>query len=114
MRRRVDLVFDADCPNVAAARDALRQALEQVDPAALWREWDRGAADAPEWVRGHGSPTILVDGEDVAGSAAHGGAGACRLYVGANGERAAAPPVEAIVRALRTAAGNENDSEEQE
>ncbi len=65
---KVDLIYDADCPNVAAARSQLLAAFARAGRAARWSEWDRGRPDSPGYVRGYGSPTILVDGRDVAGA----------------------------------------------
>ncbi|GEM_PF-3094897 len=65
------------------------------------REW-RSSPDAPELVRAYGSPTILIDGRDVAGNEAP-GAGCCRIYQPQPGKFAAVPPVELILAALREA-----------
>lgn len=69
------------CPHVDAARAALREALaaEQLDVS--FEEIDVEGAAAPAWVRGWGSPTILVDGVDVAGHQRSESV-TCRLYAG--------------------------------
>lgn len=64
----VDLVFDADCPNVDDARTLLRTALIAAGLPPAWREWERDGADTPARLRGLGSPTILVNGIDVSGA----------------------------------------------
>jgi len=94
----VELLFFPDCPNVDPARDQLRRALAAVGLPASWTEHDVTAADTPPHLRGHGSPTILVNGRDVTG--AQPGAGAsCRIYTGS--DRPGVPPLDALVRALR-------------
>jgi hypothetical protein len=93
----VDLVYDTDCPNVPLARANLMHAFSGVGMTASWSEHRIGDPSAPEHVRGYGSPTILVDGRDVAGLGP-GAETSCRLYEGA--ERA--PSVEQIARALAT------------
>jgi len=64
---RVDLVFGGECPNVAAARARLLEAFQLARVVPRWSEHVIGDARAPKRVRGFGSPTILVDGRDVAG-----------------------------------------------
>jgi hypothetical protein len=100
----VELVYDADCPNVSGARAALLRAFARAKIAPSWQEWRRDEADAPARVRGHGSPTILVDGKDVSATGKADGA-SCRLYVQPNGSTAGAPSVEMIAIALRRSAG---------
>jgi mercuric ion transport protein len=78
---KIQLLYFEGCPNLAPAREALREALaaEQIDDGV--DEIDVEAPDAPEWARGWGSPTILVDGKDLTGATRATGA-ACRLYKG--------------------------------
>ncbi len=101
---RVELIYDAGCPNVEAARSELLRAFAKLGAPARWLEWERGAAETPLRARRHGSPTILVDRRDVAGGGAAPDASACRVYIGADGTRRAGPPAEWIVAALRTPA----------
>lgn len=101
---KVELIYDADCPNAVSARSALIQALNKTGVCARWREWDRLAPDSPEYVRAYGSPTILVEGEDLAGVAAAAGTRACRVYEDERGNLSGIPSVEAICSALRRAA----------
>ena len=91
----VDLIYDIDCPNVEAARSNLRRAFADVSLAPSWVEHEIGNPASPERVRGHGSPTILVNGRDVAGTAPSAEA-SCRIYTTGGG----APPVELIAAAL--------------
>lgn len=99
----VELIFDATCPNVDGARRQLRDALERVGRAPRWTEWDRAAASAPPYVQRYASPTVLVDGRDVAGGG-HIDAGAgCRVYRDTAGAFVGAPTVDSIVAALTAA-----------
>ena len=52
----VDLVFDADCPNVPAAREQLEAAFARLGLEPVWRELIHGSDDVPEYARGYGSP----------------------------------------------------------
>lgn len=86
---KIQLLYFTGCPNVDRARTAVREAVlaEGIDEQV--EEIDVESPDAPEAVRGWGSPTILVDGSDVTGAGRSSGT-ACRLY--ADG----APSVEQI------------------
>lgn len=66
MTYRVELVYDSDCPNIGQTRAALLQAFAQAGISASWVEWDQKAPESPAYVREYGSPTILVNGKDVA------------------------------------------------
>lgn len=101
MTYRMELVYDRDCPNVDAVRAALRCACAVMGIAPTWEEWDRNAQDSPGYVRGYGSPTILVEGQDVAGAEPHADANCCRLYNSNAGGLRGVPPVEQIVAAMR-------------
>lgn len=96
----VDLVYDADCPNVATARAHLLAAFARTGTPPRWREWDRGADDSPREYRGLASPTVLVEGRDVIEQPAS-DAACCRIYRDSEGRLVGAPPVAAIERALR-------------
>ncbi len=93
---KLQLLYFEGCPNLAPAREALRDALAAERIEVGIDEIDVEAPDAPEWARGWGSPTILVDGKDLTG-AARSTAAACRLY------KDGAPSVDEI-RARLTAA----------
>ena len=96
----VELIYDADCPNVAAARSVLIKAFTRTGVSARWREWERSAPDSPDYARQYGSPTLLVDGQDVAGAAPVAGVGACRVYAGGEGKLSRTPPLDAVCSAL--------------
>lgn len=91
----IDLIYDVDCPNVDAARDQLLRALAAAGLAPAFREWDRADGATPDALRAYGSPTILIDGEDVAPAPAMEGTCACRVYAGGR-----APSFESIRAAL--------------
>lgn len=100
----VELVYDQDCPNVAQARANLVAAFAQANVAPRWSEHLIG--DAPPHARGFGSPTILVDGHDVAGASA-GASDCCRIYVTEDRALTGAPDVATIADAIAAAAGTE-------
>jgi len=96
----VELIYDMSCPNVAAARSLLVKAFTKTGVSARWKEWERSAPDSPAYVRGFGSPTILVDGNDVADVTPSEGQGSCRIYPDANGNLARTPSLELICSAM--------------
>lgn len=96
----VELIYDADCPNVAAARSLLIKAFTRTGVSARWREWERGAPECPDYAGRYGSPTLLVDGMDVAGAVPLAGDGACRVYAEGVGRLSRTPPLDAVCSAL--------------
>jgi hypothetical protein len=105
---RVELVYDNGCPSLELARTVVRLALARAGGETTWTEWERGDARIPFDYRAYGSPTVLVDGRDVApdhnGQVMSSGY-CCRLYVDESGVLSSAPPVELIAAAIR--AGHE-------
>jgi len=95
----VELVYDADCPNVQDARAQLLRAFAKTKISPRWREWRGDDDESPSHVRGFGSPTILVDGRDVAGTRGS-GAASCRLYEQSDGSMRGVPSVETVASAL--------------
>jgi mercuric ion transport protein len=63
----IQLLYFPDCPNVAAARNVLDLALKSYPEAPPIAEIDLTAPETPAHLRVWGSPTILIDGVDVAG-----------------------------------------------
>lgn len=97
----VDLVYDPECPNAGLTRSNLERAFSLAGVEAAWQEHRIGDPEAPRRVLGYGSPTVLVDGFDVAGVAPH-DANCCRVY-GMAGGLSGAPSIEQIAGALRAA-----------
>lgn len=97
---KVELIYDSTCPNKDKARANLMKALSLAGAAPSWTEWERGDPGSPDHVRRYGSPTILVNGEDVAGEAPGDGAATCRMYIDSEGRRDVVPSVDVIVTAL--------------
>lgn len=95
----VELIYDSDCPNVPQAREILLRAFGQTSLVPHWQEWDRADAKAPEYTRAFGSPTVLVNGKDVAWSDAP-DAACCRIYAGVDGKHHGAPAQALIAAAL--------------
>ena len=96
----IELIYDADCPNVIVTRSLLIKAFTQTGVSARWKEWERGSPESPAYVQGFGSPTLLVDGHDIAGLGPSPNTRACRVYVGSDGKLKSTPSVELICAAL--------------
>lgn len=104
MKRRsqttcVEVVYDSDCPNVGQARANLLSTMRTLGLPADWKEWRSDEPNIPEHARRQGSPTILVNGRDVAKSQLIEGTSSCRVYTSADG-LAGAPTTEEIVAAI--------------
>ncbi len=100
----VELIYSDDCPNVELARNRLTSAFAILGVEPEWVEWERLDPAAPEYAVAYGSPTVLVNGRDVAAGLAAPGpaseADSCRVYPEIGGlDRA--PSVELLVEAIR-------------
>ena len=97
----VEFIWQRSCPNVTATRQNLMRAFSLAGAPARWREWCVDDVDCPEHAHAFGSPSILVDGIDIAGHPAGDGP-SCRLYRSADGTLQGVPSVNVIVAALRS------------
>jgi hypothetical protein len=88
-------------PECRRGHAALRRSLAKAGLPPAFEEVDVTAAGTPEHLRQWGSPTILVDGWDVAGEPPTGPS--CRIYRSAGSERGV-PPDDLIARTLAEAA----------
>ena len=102
---RAELISFPSCPNVAEARTRLLKAFVAAKLTPSWTEHLTDDPDLPAHARGFGSPTILIDGRDVAGAEPSGSA-ACRLYLDAEGRRDGTPSLQNIVTALTAFGAN--------
>ena len=99
MKPEITLIYDANCPNASEARASLREALDRLGLEPEWVEYDRATLGRQETFLRYGSPTILVDGADVAGETPTAAAACCRIYSDVRRLRGA-PRVGAIVDAI--------------
>ena len=95
---RVQFLAFEGCPLAKAARDALDEAVAQAGLEGGYEEIDILDPETSDELRGWGSPTILVNGDDVAENTKGEGAG-CRIY--ATDSRVPEPAV--IVERIRDA-----------
>jgi len=102
----IEFIFDTDCPNITATRENLGAALRRAGMAVRWTEWNRADAKTPAYVQGYGSPTVLIDGRDVAGIEPT-DAPSCRIYSSESGKQRGVLSVEMILKALQRKSVNE-------
>ena len=92
----VQLLYFPDCPNVETARRTLQEALSSLEDVPPVAEIDVTDPSAPSELRSWGSPTILIDGADVAGGDPS--ESCCRLYP--TSENRGAPSLALVEAAL--------------
>lgn len=97
---KIEVLYVADCPSHPAAVKLVQDVLAEQGVAADIHEVlvkDQGMANRLKFP---GSPTIRINGRDVAGGPPEGWAFAlgCRLYPGTHPSRL--PPVEMVRRAV--------------
>ena len=95
---KIQLLSFPGCPNADATREALRRTLIASGLPPSFEEVDVTAPETPDRLRAWGSPTILVDGHDLAGAAPTGPG--CRFYEVVPEGLRGVPPDELIRRAL--------------
>ncbi len=103
---RVQLLYFPGCPNVVESRAALQKSLATCGLQLNVEEVDVTAPDTPKHLQGWGSPTILIDGKDVADQVAGEGA-SCRVYRGEGQITRGVPSEKMIRRALTPPRGSE-------
>jgi hypothetical protein len=104
---QIELVYEKTCPNTEAARSQLLQACTEAGIAPRWQEWEVSMPEAPAHVHGYGSPTILVNGQDISGNMIEGDDYCCRVYSHGEHTNKGVPAVADIVRALKSAQKND-------
>jgi hypothetical protein len=104
---KIEILYLPDCPHYPAAMAELRNVLAAEQISAEIREVSVSDARMAEALRFKGSPTIRIDGRDVAEEPekSNNFAMSCRLYAGA--KQPGVPPAEMIQRAVREACGEE-------
>jgi len=90
------------CPNAPVLERRLSAALAGRPSVTVTRHVIATAAEAAEWGM-HGSPTLLVNGQDPFAEPGTAPAVACRLYRGEDGSLDGAPTEDALRRVLEQA-----------
>jgi mercuric ion transport protein len=100
---KIEFIYEKTCPNIAAARAQLQQACAITGISAEWQEWEVSAADAPDYIHGYGSPTILINQKDINGEVKTGDDYCCRVYSHAADTNKGVPAVDTITNAINAA-----------
>ena len=99
----IEFIYEKTCPNIEPARHQLLKAFTELDITPRWQEWEVSCPEAPKHVHGFGSPTILVNGNDVSGDMHDGDDFCCRVYSHEVGTNKGVPALVDIVSALKSA-----------
>lgn len=105
---RIEVLFVPNCPHHPAAVKKLKAVLKAEGVADEIQEVEVKDAKSAREFKFQGSPTIRINGRDIAGEQQRpeSFALACRLYPGAN--KIGVPPAEMIERAVREARERED------
>lgn len=99
----VELIYETTCPNIKPARNQLLKAFAESGITPKWQEWDISTTDAPIHVHGYGSPTILINKQDVSGDLGNCEDYCCRIYSHDENTNKGIPPLADIIFALKSA-----------
>lgn len=102
MDLRIQIVTFAGCPNAGAARAVVERVLTEAGISVRIDHVDTTDPEVPEPLRSWGSPTILLNGDDVGGESEPKGR-SCRLYRDEEGRISGAPSKALVVAALERA-----------
>jgi hypothetical protein len=102
---KIEVLYVADCPHHSAALVRLREVLAAEGVTDEIEELAVGDLQMARALKFCGSPTIRVNGNDIAGPAGESGhfGVSCRLYPGS--EQTGVPPLEMIRAAVQAALG---------
>lgn len=93
----IEFIYFDGCPNIEATRENIRSACKTVGVRPEWKEYNQSDENVPDYIQGYGSPTILVNGRDVAGEKSDCcSTGNCRIYDNMTG----VPSIQLIQQAL--------------
>lgn len=99
----IEFIFDSDCPNVLATRANLKAALAELNIPYEFLEHCRQDGSCPPHAINYGSPTILVNGNDVIDE--YPSPNSCRIYEDENGQQTGVPSVAMIKNAINARGG---------
>jgi len=95
----IEILYVAECPNLAPARRHLDAALRVAGVTADVREIEVADPEAAARTGMRGSPTVMIDGHDAVPTDATPGSMSCRLYA-ADGVLYGAPSLDQLTDAL--------------
>lgn len=96
----IDVLHVPDCPNLERVRQRLNEAVDRAHIKVSVRQTEVATPDAAARLGMHGSPTILVSGNDPFSAPGDEPSLSCRLYAD-EGAIDGAPSVHQLVAAMR-------------
>ncbi len=97
---KVELIYFDGCPNIADARATLIKALVELRQSVKWVEWNQNDKNCPKEYTQYGSPTILIEGKDIAPIKFTQQGNCCRVYQSKENKLEGFPSLEAIQKAI--------------
>jgi len=80
---RVEMLYFEGCPTTVVMRERVREAVGRLGDGVVFVEVDLESLAMDDVRRGYGSPTVLVNGRDLMGTARPEATElSCRLYSG--------------------------------
>lgn len=101
MMIKIELIYDADCPNADKARANIKKALLNLPITNKWTEWERTQKSAPIYVQHYGSPTILIDGSPIGKDGVNEEGNSCSIYLDEHGVMSRIPSVNQIRKVIQ-------------
>jgi len=95
----IEILYVAQCPNLAPARRHVDAALRATGVTANVREIEVADPETATRTGMRGSPTVMIDGHDAVPTDATPGSMSCRLYA-ADGVLYGAPSLDQLTEAL--------------
>src|SRR5690606_24452828 len=77
---KIEFIYDQDCPNVKETKSNLFKAIEKNGAEYKFLEWDRSSDKSPEYAKTYGSPTILINQNDILEMQEKSTSNCCRIY----------------------------------
>lgn len=96
--RKVEIVVDSKCPNQKQVEERVKEAFALINRKPKYSVWVSDEEASPDYAKQFGSPTVLVNGKDVAGELP-GNKDCCRIYDN-GGKIDGAPSAEIIATAI--------------
>lgn len=101
---KVELIYFDGCPNINDTRALLVKALVKLKQPVKWIEWNSNDEQCPREYASLGSPTVLIDGLDVAPPQFDSQGDCCRIYMDEQSNQVTGNPgLIAIIKAIENA-----------
>ncbi|MEQ8353511.1 MAG: hypothetical protein RH862_18695 [Leptospiraceae bacterium] len=96
---KISILYEPDCPNFEQARAEVESLCRQENLDFSIEMVDTSSKNCPSELRNFGSPSVLVDGQEV--DAASDAGKCCRIYRGSGGQLQGFPSRQSILDAIQ-------------